>query len=417
MADTPPTSDATGQHPTEVAGALPRRTGRLALEDGTIYPGIAFGAQGVFAEAEVVFNTAMTGYQESMTDPSYAGQILVETFPMVGIVGVNGQDVESDRVQISGLVVRELVPEPSNYRALGSLGAYLADAGVMGLAGVDTRALTLRLREVGAMRGVLTDDSSIPDPELVARAQAAASMAGRNLVGTVGSALESSWEQTLGEWGAPSPSPEPGQGDSPIVWAIDCGVKLNILRHLRGAGCEVRVVPHTIRASGIVEAFEQGRCDGLLISNGPGDPAGVEGVVSMLAELLRDQRARPLPVLGICLGHQLLALAAGGKTVKMKFGHRGVNQPVLDRERGVVEITSQNHGFAVEASFPTESGVVITHEHLNDGSVAGLRLSDRPVMSVQHHPEASPGPHEASSVFGRFVQLVRARRHHGVASR
>jgi len=390
-----------------------RRVARLALEDGSVFTGEAFGAGEVTVTAEVVFNTAMTGYQESLTDPSYHGQILVETFPLIGNTGVNEQDVESERVRVAGLVVRELAHRHSNYRAVSSLEAYLAEAGVLGLCGVDTRALTLRIRESGALRGVLTDDPAPTTGELVSRAREAPRMAGLNLVGAVACSAPGEWGEDLGSWPVATAAHPSAAGDGalargsrPTVLVLDCGLKRNILRHLAEAGCAVRVIPPGTSAGEIIEAYRTGGCRGLVVSNGPGDPAGVSQTVGMLRELLGSDEVRSMPILGICLGHQLLALALGGRTRKMKFGHRGVNQPVLDRERGVVEITSQNHGFSVDQEFPSGSGVVVTHEQLNDGTVAGFRVEGRPVLAVQHHPEASPGPHDASSVIGRFVGLV-----------
>ena len=351
----------------------------------------------------MVFNTAMTGYQESLTDPSYSGQILVQTFPLIGNTGVNPEDVESARVQVSGFVVRELARRHSNFRAHSDLSAYLAAAGVLGLAGVDTRALTRRLRSTGAMNGVLTDRADLTDAELVERARAAPSMAGQNLVPAVGCASRSSWAETLGAW---SPGVTSDGGARPLrVLALDCGAKRNILRNLAERGCEVTVVPHDTPAAEILAMAKRGEIDGLFISNGPGDPAAVEATVATLREVLRAEP--PLPTFGICLGHQLLALAVGARTYKLPFGHRGANQPVMDRFFDRVEITSQNHGFAVDRASLEAAGAEETHTHLNDGTVAGFRLKDRPVFSVQYHPEASPGPHDASPLFDAFVRMMR----------
>lgn len=370
----------------------------------------------------MVFNTAMSGYQESLTDPSYSGQILVQTFPLIGNTGVNGVDVESGRVQVAGFVVRELARRHSSFRAEGGLAAYLAGAGVLGIEGIDTRALTRRLRTGGAMSGVLTDRAGFRDAELVERARRAPSMAGQNLVPGVGCAERRGWGEAMGEWGwlgeaeprAGASGPRPGRSGRPgarsgralRVLALDCGAKRNILRNLTERGCEVTVVPHDTPASVVREMYERGEFDGLFVSNGPGDPAAVESTIAALRDLVRGEPA--IPTFGICLGHQLLALAVGARTYKLPFGHRGANQPVLNRLSGRVEITSQNHGFAVDRESLEAAGGEVTHVHLNDGTVAGFRLVDRPVFSVQYHPEASPGPHDAGSLFGVFFESIRS---------
>lgn len=397
---------------------------RLALADGSVFAGRAFGATSVdparplVVEAEVVFNTAMTGYQESLTDPSYTGQILVQTTPLIGNTGVNPDDVESARVQVAGLIVHELTRRHANYRATGDLSAYLAHHRVPGLTGIDTRALTRLLRTTGSINGVLTDapDSgphAISDAQLVARARAIPSMAGLNLVPAVGCTTNLTWAETLGEWSVAHPP----VGATPLrVLAIDCGAKRNILRHLTDRGCLVTVIPHDTPADRIAQMFDRGDFDGLFISNGPGDPAAVRTLVETLSKLIRHNSpaGRPIPTFGICLGHQLLALAAGARTYKLKFGHRGANQPVLAMQRsgptgsGRVEITSQNHGFAVDRDSLEAAGGEVTHVHLNDHTVAGFRLAGRPIFSVQYHPEASPGPHDASELFDRFVDAMRA---------
>jgi len=378
--------------------ALPAR---LALEDGTVYHGRSFGADATVT-GEVVFNTAMCGYQESLTDPSYAGQILVETFPMIGNYGVNEEDVESARVQVAGFVVRERARRHSNFRASRDLGDYLADQRVPAMDGVDTRAITRKLRTSGALRGVISTDPSLTDDDLVRMATGAEAMAGQNLVPRVAGADESSWTEDLGPWS------KRGDMTRTRVLALDCGAKRNILRNLVQRGCEVVVAPYSITPDEVCRRYEAGEFDGLFISNGPGDPAAVADVIAMLREVL--ERERDLPVFGICLGCQLLALALGASTYKLKFGHRGANQPVLNAERARVEITSQNHGFAVDAASLEACGATITHRHLNDGSVAGFRTSGRPIFAVQHHPEASPGPHDASYLFNEFVEAMRGAR-------
>lgn len=381
---------------------------RLALADGSVFRGRAFGAtgRGIVATAEVVFNTAMIGYQESLTDPSYAGQILVATFPLIGNYGTNEEDVESQRVQVSGFVVRELARLHSNYRATADLSTYLARSGVLGISGVDTRAITRRLRTQGVMSGVLTDRSDLSDDELVRMAREAPSMAGQNLVPMVACSSRQTWSETLGSWRPASAGDGVKMQGRYRVLALDCGAKRNILRNLTDRGCEVTVIPFDTPASEIRRQFEKGEFDGLFISNGPGDPAAVEQTIRNLRELVGTDAASTPPTFGICLGHQLLALALGAKTFKLKFGHRGVNQPVLNTESGKVEITSQNHGFAVDPESLAGVGAQATHFNLNDHTLAGFRMSDRPVIAVQHHPEASPGPHDAGYMFDEFIRLM-----------
>ncbi len=397
--------------PTNASNDTPARSiGRLALADGSAFAGQAFGATGrsLVVEAEVVFNTAHTGYQESLTDPSYTGQILVATVPLVGNTGVNDEDAESAKVQVSGFVVRELARQHSNFRATTDLSTYLARAGVLGITGVDTRAITRRLRSTGVMAGVITDRADLSDADLVARARAAKDMSGQNLVPAVGCNAPHSWSETLGEW---SPEALTGKarahGRRPLrVLAIDCGAKRNILRHLADRGCEVEVVPHTITGEEIQRRYDRREIDGLFISNGPGDPAAVDQTIDTLRTVLSATPDKTVPTFGICLGHQLLSLAAGAKTYKMKFGHRGANQPVLNTATGRVEITSQNHGFAVDQASLDAAGGETTHVNLNDHTVAGFRLKGKPVIAVQHHPEASPGPHDAASAFDAFVRSM-----------
>jgi carbamoyl-phosphate synthase small subunit len=388
-----------------LTSALP--PGRLALQDGSVLHGHAFGAvgRGIARAAEVVFNTAMTGYQEALTDPSYAGQILTMTAPLIGNTGVNPTDIESPRVQVAGFVVRELARLYSNFRAEHDLATYLARNGVLGLSGVDTRALTRRLRVAGVMQGIITDDPAPSDADLVAQARTAPSMAGQNLVPLVGCCAPLTWSETLGRW-APDgvPSPTPGARRYRVL-AFDCGAKRNILRNLSQRACDVRVVPHTTSTTEVRSMFDSGQADGLFISNGPGDPAAVNSMIATLSDLVQAD-APSIPVFGICLGHQLLALALGAKTYKLKFGHRGCNQPVLNLMTGRVEITSQNHGFAVDSESLEQVGGQATHVHLNDGTLAGFRLPDRPVFAVQYHPEASPGPHDSAYLFDTFVETM-----------
>ena len=363
--------------------------------------------------AEVVFNTALTGYQESLTDPSYSGQILVQTTPLIGNTGVNPEDLESAKVHVSGFVVHELARTPSNFRASGDLDVFLREQGVLGIAGIDTRALTRRIREAGAVPGAITDDASVTDAELVERARSAPSMAGANLVPGVSRSEAGDWSEGLGAWrwkaGRSGQASAGANGsDAPVIAVLDCGAKSNILRNLRERGLGIRVLPHDVSADEVVAGLRDGTYAGLFLSNGPGDPSAVTGTVEIVRRVLAMEER--VPVFGICLGHQLLAQAIGATTYKLPFGHRGANQPVLNTDSGTVEITSQNHGFAVERESLEAAGGVVTRVHLNDGTVAGFRLGDRPVFSVQYHPEASPGPHDAGELFDEFARRVFASR-------
>jgi carbamoyl-phosphate synthase small subunit len=381
----------------------------LALEDGTVFEGIAFGRAGE-TTGEVVFNTALCGYQEVLTDPSYAGQIVTMTYPHIGNYGVNREDVESARPQVSGFIVREASAVVSSWRASGTLGGYLDQHGIVGISEIDTRALTRHLRTHGAKRGVV----SALDPDrdsLVRKARGSRSMVGLDLAREVTCAKPWAFDPRIeANSGAGHLVPvlkgtdahRPRTGERPFrVVAYDFGMKHNILRNLAAAGCDVTVVPATTSAA---EALALGP-DGVFLSNGPGDPEPC-GYAIEAAKVFVDR----LPTFGICLGHQILGLACGGRTYKLKFGHRGANHPVKNLETGQVEITSQNHGFCVDPELFEKPGFVLTHKNLNDGTVEGFRIKDRPVISVQYHPEASPGPHDSHYLFEEFVSMMRARR-------
>lgn len=385
------------------AASMPRA--RMALADGSLFVGGGFGDTGAnVTTGEIVFNTAMAGYQESLTDPSYRGQILVQTFPLIGNTGANGYDMESPRIQAAGLVVRELARLHSNYRATQTLGEFLQEHGILGIAGIDTRALTRRIRSGGAMGAAMTADESISDADLVKMARGVGSMTGQNLAADVSPRATTRVEAGHRLWRL---APIKTNGKTYKVVALDCGAKRAIYDQLLSRGCEVVAVPFDTPADALLKILDDEKADGLFISNGPGDPAAVEATIDTLRAVL-DKRAT-LPTFGICLGNQLLALAIGAKTYKLKFGHRGANQPVFHSATGHVEITSQNHGFAVDAESLAAVGGEVTHTHLNDKTVAGFRLKDRPVFAVQHHPEASPGPHESDYLFDAFVAAMGAR--------
>ncbi len=375
---------------------------RLALEDGSIFPGNAFGAvdSSIDAAGEVVFNTAHCGYQEALTDPSYAGQILTFTAPMIGNYGIAaGEDDESARPQVAGVIIRELSRMHSNYRATHDLASWLAEHGVMGIHSIDTRALVTRIREAGALRGVISCRFDASDSELVERAQALPVMTGQDLATPASCREASQWTKPLHDMQILRPAADAGKARFNVA-ALDCGGKWNIYRNLTANGCVVHVLPCETSAQEILAM----QVDGVFISNGPGDPSAVQQTI----QTLRDLTGR-IPMFGICLGAQLLALAMGGSTYKLKFGHRGVNQPVRNTDTGRVEITSQNHGFAIDEQSLAAFDCVITHVHLNDQTVAGFRHRSQPILGVQFHPEASPGPHDSAYLFDCFAMMMQSR--------
>jgi carbamoyl-phosphate synthase small subunit len=381
----------------------------LALEDGTVFAGEAFGARAT-ACGEVCFNTSMTGYQEILTDPSYKGQIVAMTYPHIGNYGVNGVDVESWQPHVAGFAVRELSPVVSNWRADASLAEYLVDNGIPAIQGIDTRALTKKLRVAGALKGLISTEE-ISAAEAVAGARNWPGLVGVDYVKEVTHPAPFRWDEKDAQSAGfklvsgqsaedPRQAREPlPPADVPIV-AFDYGIKYNILRRLRQHGFAVQVVPASTSAQ---EALRH-RPAGIFLANGPGDPAALGYAVRAVADLVRHG----LPIFGICLGHQILGQALGGKTFKLKFGHRGANQPVKDRETGRVEITAQNHGFAVDpASLGAE--VAVNRINLNDQTVEGLRHKTKPIFCVQYHPEASPGPHDSTPLFAEFRALIESR--------
>ncbi|MFT5430751.1 MAG: carbamoyl-phosphate synthase small subunit [Myxococcota bacterium] len=370
----------------------PRPAAKLLLADGRCFDGVAFGARNI-AVGEICFNTSMTGYQEILTDPSYAGQIITMTYPEIGNYGVNDDDAESSSIVARGLVIRESSPVASNWRSTQTLEDYLIAEGVTAISGVDTRALTRHIREHGAQAAVITAPEQLDAAK--SALEAFGSMEGTDLATSVTCAEPYTFD------GPPPYGTEVDtSGGKYRVVAYDFGIKDNILRHLYGMGCDVTVVPATTPASEVL-AYSP---DGIFLSNGPGDPAAVTGAIEAVQGLIGK-----VPIFGICLGHQILALALGGRTFKLKYGHRGGNQPVVDVSTGRVEITSQNHGFAVaDDSLP--AGARVTHKNLNDHTVEGFEHPEFRLFGVQHHPEASPGPHDSHPHFARFIELMNASR-------
>ncbi len=369
---------------------------KLALADGRIFEGESFGASGQ-VEGEVVFNTSMMGYQEVLTDPSYRGQMVLMTYPLIGNYGINPDDFESEKPHLSAFIIKELSSIPSNWRSTVTLDEFLKKYNIMGIQGIDTRALTRHIREAGAQQAVLSTES-ISDAELVQLAKKSPSIVGRDLVKEVTCSEPYVWDE--GEWDLSAGYSKPNSQSSTEslnIIAYDLGIKRNILRSFCQLGCNVKVVPASTSAESVLSE----KPDGVFISNGPGDPEGVPYVIKTVENLIGK-----VPIFGICLGHQIINLALGGKTFKLRFGHHGGNQPVLDISSKKVEITSQNHCFAV-ASPPTNKDVEVTTINLNDQTVEGIKHKKLPVFSVQYHPEASPGPHDSSHLFKEFIQFLK----------
>ena len=369
---------------------------KLALANGSVFSGTAFGASGEI-HGEVVFNTSMTGYQEILTDPSYNGQIVTMTYPHIGNYGVNEEDVESRGLFLRGFIIRELCEKPSNYRSTQSLDEYLKQNNVIGLQGIDTRALVRQIRIDGAMKGIISTED-LDDASLIQKAKDGPSLVGADLACEVMPDSQSDWTSPLDDLGRPAEFSSCAEsGDRPHVVAIDYGMKWNIPRWLTDAGCRVTIVPGKSTAEEVLALHP----DGVFLSNGPGDPEPLDYAISTIQELLGHT-----PLFGICLGVQLLGLACGGKTFKLRFGHRGANQPVMNKATGKVEITSQNHGFAIDTDSLPDC-VEVTHVNLNDNTVEGIRHKKYPAYGVQYHPEASAGPHDSHYLFREFVEQMR----------
>ena len=366
----------------------------LALADGKYFVGTSLGVAGEVT-GEVVFNTSMTGYQEILTDPSYHGEIVTMTYPQIGNYGINDEDVESDKPHLSGFVVRESCPFPSNFRSLMTLDDYLKQNNVVAIEGIDTRALVRHIRTTGAQTGIISTTDTDPR-SLIKKAQAAPGLVGRDLVREVTCGSPYRFHQGLWNLTTGYPEIDPATAQYQVV-AFDFGIKRNILRNLTSRGCNVTIVPAATSATEVLKLNP----DGVFLSNGPGDPEPLHYAQETIRELLGK-----VPIFGICLGHQLLSIACGGQTYKLKFGHRGGNQPVLDYHRNQVEITSQNHGFAVDTKTLDADRVKVTHINLNDQTVEGIAHLEYPAFSVQYHPEASPGPHDAAYLFDRFIAMM-----------
>jgi len=384
-----------------------QKTAKLALADGTVFTGTAFGADGE-VHGEVVFNTSMTGYQEILTDPSYCGQIVTMTYPQIGNYGIVPEDMESAGIALQAFIVRELCETPSNYRSTQTLDEYLKAAGIVGLQGIDTRALVRKIRTHGAMTGVLSTED-LDDESLVKKAQNSPPLVGQDLVSQVIPKAAREWDEGLHPLALSSSAhalagnnltslakAEYTAENSYHIVALDYGMKLNIPRHLKQLGFKVTILPGNSSAQDVMALNP----DGVFLSNGPGDPEPLTYAIDTIRSLLGK-----VPIFGICLGHQLLGLACGCKTFKLKFGHRGANQPVVNHDTGQIEITSQNHGFAIDPETMPDD-VEVTHINLNDNTVAGLRHKTHPAFSVQYHPEASAGPHDSHYLFRQFYESI-----------
>jgi carbamoyl-phosphate synthase small subunit len=366
----------------------------IALEDGTIFEGISFTGPGE-TTGEIVFNTGMSGYQEVLTDPSYKGQIVTMTYPLIGNYGVNQEDMESENIHPTAFLIKEYQEMPSNFRSTGTLGDFLKQHNILGVEGIDTRALTRHIRLAGALKGIVSTED-LDAESLINKAKKSPGLVGRDLVREVSCSTPYGWTPAGPKDGENFTTASPGKYK---IVTMDFGLKYNQLRLLADRDCSVQVVPSSTSADAILAMNP----DGIFLSNGPGDPAGIEGVVETVQALLGKK-----PIFGICLGHQILGLAYGGSTYKLKFGHRGSNQPVKDLATGRIEITSQNHGFCVDLDSLDKNEVELTHVNLNDGSLEGMKHKKYPAFSVQHHPENAPGPHDSEYLFDRFINMLKA---------